>query len=745
MDAREIEESALKVTELHRQVPAPDVDDAPDAEDHLLACLEYVARGFGKPFSRASAMNGLPLDGHILTANLLPRAAERVGLNARLVRRRVKRVPAIVAPFIVLLDSGEACVVTAKKAGGRRAKVVFPSYSHDARSVKVADLDADATGYVFYLTPDLHSRDALHVGGAQASTNKHWFWPAVRRFWPSWVQIVIAALVINLLGLALPLFVMNVYDRVIPNLAIPTLWALAAGVVIALIFDFLLKQLRAHILDRTGRRVDMKVAASLFEHALAVSMAERSGPAGAIANQIREFESVRDFFTSSSIIAITDFLFIGVFILVLLAIVGPIAYVPLAAVPLVLIVTLLIQIPLSRAVKSTQLQASQRHSILVEGLVGTETIKAVSGEGVMQRRWEDAIAATARANSKVKFWSSSAVMFTASVQQAVSVIIIVWGVFLVSDSVITIGGLIAANILAGRVLAPLGNIAMTLARAQQAFTAMRDLNVFMKLKTDRNEEIAHGRIVKEGKVEFKDVCFSYPGSQTEALRDVSFTVYPGERIGFIGRVGSGKTTIGKLLAGLYGPQRGAVLIDDIDIRGFEAADLRGGVGFVSQEPELFMGTLRQNLTLGRPTATEHEIARAMRVAGVDEIAAVHPLGLGMPIGERGKGLSGGQRQAVALARMLIRMPQILFLDEPSSAMDTVTEAALIEHLEAESYRGQTLLICTHRSSFLKLVDRLLVVEGGRIVADGPKEEVLRALEVGAASREDRFTGGEGDV
>ena len=739
MDARDFEDTVLDVDDWHRQAPA--YDDAPRPEDHLLACLEYVARGFGKPFSRASVMSGLPLGGDILTVDLLPRAAERVGLNARLVRRKVRQVPAIVAPFIVLLDSGDACVVVAKRAGGKQLTVVFPSYSNDARSVKTADLEAEATGYLFYLTPELRSGDLLRPRGSQVDQDKHWFWPAVRRFWPSWVQIVIAALVINLLGLALPLFVMNVYDRVIPNLAIPTLWALAAGVVIALMFDFLLKQLRAHILDRTGRRVDMKVAASLFEHAMAVSMAERSGPAGAIANQIREFESVRDFFTSSSIVAITDFLFIGVFILVLLAIVGPIAYVPLLAVPVVLIATLLIQIPLSRAVRSTQVQASQRHSILVEGLVGTETIKAVSGEGVMQRRWEDAIAATARANSKVKFWSSSAVMFTASVQQAVSVIIIVWGVFLVSDSVITIGGLIAANILAGRVLAPLGNIAMTLARAQQAFSAMRDLNVFMRLKTDRNNEIAHGRTVEHGKVEFKDVCFSYPGSQTEVLRDVSFKIYPGERVGLIGRVGSGKTTIGKLLAGLYSPQRGTVLMDDIDARGFEAADLREGVGFVSQEPELFMGTLRENLTLGRPTATEHEIAAAMRVAGADEIAAAHPLGLGMPIGERGSGLSGGQRQAVALARMLIRMPRVLFLDEPSSAMDTVTEAALIEHLEAESYRGQTFLICTHRSSFLKLVDRLLVVEGGRIVADGPKDDVLRALEMSAAGRDDPYSDG----
>ncbi len=699
------------------------------AHDELLDCLEFVARTFAKPFSRASVTGGLPLvDGRLSTA-LFARAAERVGLYARLVKQRASGIPSLVLPAIVLLREGGACVLVSKDRRRGVAEVAYPSHTGGTKQVPIGTLDDESSGYAIYITPETKAHGLGLAGSAQG--RGHWFWSSVRRFWPSWVQIVIAALLINLLGLALPLFVMNVYDRVIPNLAIPTLWALAAGVVAALGFDFLLKQLRAHILDRTGRRVDMKVGSSLFDHAMAVSMSARGGSAGAMANQIREFESVRDFFTSSSIVAVTDFLFIGVFVLVLLVIVGPIAYVPLAAVPLVLLVTLAIQIPLSRAVKATQAQASQRHSILVEGLVSPETIKAVSGEGVMQRRWEHAIAATARSNSKVKFWSNSAVTFTASVQQAVSVVIIVWGVFLVSDGIITIGGLIAANILAGRILAPLGNIAMTLARAQQAFAAMRELTHFMGLDTDRRGDVVHGRTVERGEVEFKNVSFSYPGAKTDALIDVSFKIAPGERVGLIGRVGSGKTTIGKLLAGLYSPDRGGLLVDGIDIRGFEAADLRDGVGFVSQDPELFAGTLHDNLTLGCPTASQEQIERATRLAGVDAFAATHPLGLSMPIGERGRGLSGGQKQAVALARMLIREPRILFLDEPSSAMDTVTEAALIREVENLPSEMHTLLICTHRTSFLRLVNRLIVVEAGRVVLDGPKADVIAALEAKA--------------
>ena len=697
--------------------------------DELLDCLEMVTRSFGKPFSRVAVTAGLPLNDGKLTLDLFGRAAARVGLRARLVKRRASRVPAIVVPFIAVLSDGGACVVVSRDARSGTADVLFPGHMDAPRQVNVADLEAEASGYVFYITPEIKAHG---LGGSGGAANQgHWFWSSVRTFWPSWIQIVVAALLINLLGLALPLFIMNVYDRVIPNLAIPTLWALAAGVVMALSFDFLLKQLRAHVLDRTGRRVDMNVASSLFDHAMSVSMSERAGPAGAMANQIREFESVRDFFTSSGIIAVTDFLFIGVFIFVLLLIVGPIAYVPMAAVPIVLVTTLLIQIPLARAVNATQAQASQRHSILVEGLVSPETIKAVAGEGVMQRRWENAVAATARANSKVKFWSNTASTFTASVQQGVTVVIIVWGVFLVSDGVITIGGLIASSILAGRILAPLGSIAMTLARAQQAFTAMRALTGFMKLETDRGGEVTHGRGVLHGTIEFKNVHFRYPGASTDALTDVSFQVEPGERVGLIGRVGSGKTTIGKLLARFYTPDAGNLLIDGIDVRGFESADLRNDVGFVSQDPELFIGTLRDNLTLGKPDASEEDIAEAIRLAGVDAFASAHPLGLAMPIGERGRGLSGGQKQAVSLARMLIRRPRILFLDEPSSSMDTVTEAALIQQIDQLARTDHTLLVCSHRTSFLTLVDRLIVVENGRIVMDGSKSDVLAALDAGS--------------
>lgn len=693
-------------------------------DDPLLAALDHVARRMGLPFSPGSALAGLPLRDGRLTVDLFPRAAARAGLAVRLVRRKPSKVPSMVVPFIVLFANGDAGVVTEKAQGRGRAKVVFPNVSDTARSVSLRQLDREGSGYVLYIAAE----EETDAAGAEPATGRrkgHWLWSTVWKFWPSWTQVFIAAFAINLLGLAIPLFVMNVYDRVVPNFAESTLWALTAGVVLALVFDLLLKQLRAYVLDATGRRVDMAITARLFEQALGIRLVDRTGSSGAIASRVREFESVRDFFTSSSIVAITDFLFIGLFIGVLWMIVGQIAWVPTLAVPLVIILTLLAQAPLMRALESSQAQAARRHGVLVESLMGIETVKATGAEGFLQRRWEDAAAAGARSQSGARFWSSFVMNITGSVQQLVSVVVVAWGVFFIADGTITIGGLIAANILAGRLLAPLGNIAQTLARGQAAITAVRALTGMMELESDA---AATGtRKVEAGAVAFRDVTFSYPGARQPSLDGVSFRIEPGERVGIVGRIGSGKTTIGRLLAGLYAAASGRIEIDGADVGQYAPAELRAGIGFVAQEPELFSGSVRDNIIIGRPLATDREIDEVVRIAGVDSFTHGHPLGLQMPVGERGRGLSGGQRQAVALARTLLRQPKLIFLDETSGAMDTGFEAALMQRLHAYRRGELGLIVCSHRNTFLGLVDRIMVVDQGKLIADGPKDDVLAKL------------------
>jgi len=692
--------------------------------DPLLDALEYLAASHGRPFSKAAVLHGLPLAGGRLTLDLFARAAERLGFETSLVNKRPSEVSGLVCPFVVLLKNGDTAIVLEKRHRARKALVVVPGAA--PKKMRLADIDRESLDAVIYVA-DRRQQEAVQSEAAITRRMRgHWLWSVVLRLWPTWIYVILAALVINLLGLAVPLFVMNVYDRVIPNNSVPTLWALAVGVIIALGADFVLRMLRAGVIESSGRRVEMRVSSILFEQALDAKMASRSSRAGEFANHIREFEGVRDFFTSSSIVSAIDLLFIGVFLGLLYVLVGPLALVPLFAVPVVLVVTLLIQIPLSRSVNAAQLTKTNRHTILVESMVSIETVKAVSGEGVMQKKWEDAVAGSVRASSSLRFWSSLAMYFSLLVQQGVSVVLIVWGVYLVAAGEITIGALIASNILAGRVLAPLGGIATTLARFQTSFSALKQLNRMMKLDRDHGIPPAGGGPIDRGRIELRDVEFAYPNQPGKALDGLSLRIAPGERVGVIGRVASGKSTLGKLLCGLYEPASGAVVIDGTDVRHSWMADVRRAVSYVGQEPELFAGTLRENILFGR-REDEQAFEAATRASGIAALAQSQPLGYALPVGERGRAISGGQRQAVAIARAILGDPRVFFLDEPTSAMDNLTEAAFIKSFRAWLKPDTTLILATHRVSMLELVDRLVVLENGRVAADGPKDKVLASL------------------
>ncbi|WP_162918910.1 type I secretion system permease/ATPase [Taklimakanibacter deserti] len=685
--------------------------------DPLLACLEFVAKLLGTTFSRKGALSGLPLRGPALTVDLLARASAQQGLKCELRKVRLSRIPPVTMPVILLLKAGGACVLASRP--GRTTFEILMAGGGDPQLVEEKFLRRHYSGVTAFVAV------AEGKDFAPVSANANWFASAVTQAWESWAQILIIAFMVNLLGLAVPIFTMNVFDRVIPNMAFPTLWALALGVVLALVMDSALRQFRAVLLDGAGRRMDMRLSAEIFEHATAMTLSARPGSAGAVASLIRDFDAVREFFTSASIIAVTDLLFIGISVWILWLLIGQIALIPLAAVIVVIAVTMLIQIPLSRATRLTQAQSSRRHAVLVESLMQIESIKAANAEGVVQRKWEEALSAAARANSSSRRWSSFALYFTSTVQQFTSVIILVWGVFLVFEGRISIGALIAANMLAARVLSPLGNIAMTLARGQQAINALKGIAELMKLPRDGSRVQGGGPSVKDGAVEFRHVTFSYPGQASPALNDVTFRIPSGQKVGIVGKMGSGKTTIGRLLAGLYAPTQGAVLVSEADTRSYATAELRAGVAYVPQEPELFTGTVRDNIVLGRPNASQDEIDWAVSMAGLQTLVASHPLGLAMEIGERGKGLSGGQRQAVAIARMILRQPMILFLDEPSSAMDSAAENMLVQMLNQWASGGQrTLIVCSHRTPILNAVDRILVIDDGRLVADGPKADVI---------------------
>ncbi len=712
--------------------------------DPLLDCLDHVARHFGIAFSKGGALTGLPLDDGSLDARTFVRAAERFGIRAKLVSRPVERIAPMLLPVVLLLHDGDACIVSALDPAAGTAKVFHPRADPAVAWVPLDKLARAASGRLFLVTPqESPTAQGFYETTHDSGRRGHWFMGPVLRAWPTWIQVVFAALMVNLLGLAVPFFIMNVYDRVIPNLAVSTLVALSSGVAIALLFELILRHLRAVVLDRAGKRIDMGLAAQLFDRIVRLRMGEQRLGTGVTAAQVREFETVREVFTSQTVIALTDFAFIGIFVFAIWTIVGPIAWIPIVAVPVVLVLTILIRIPLARAVAVTQREANRRHGVLVESLAGIEAIRAANAEGTMQRKWEDAVAASSRASAAIRFWSSLVLHLSTLVQQSVGVLIIIWGVFLIGDGKITVGALIATNILASRVLAPLTSIAMTLVRVQQAVSALKTLNALMKLPVEASER-GQGLAEDHGTIEFRNVSFTYPGAVRPAVQDIAFTIEPGERVGIIGRIGSGKTTLGKLLAGFYEADTGSIIVAGSDTRAHNPADLRARVGYVGQSPELFSGTVRDNIVMGRGQASDDDVARVVRLTGIDTFTAEHPLGLMMPVGERGEGLSGGQRQAVALARVMIRQPSALFLDEPSAALDFAAEQALAQELAGITDGARTLIVCTHSGAMLSVVDRLILIDQGKVIADGPREKVLALLNEKAAKRRKSAKGQAGD-
>jgi ATP-binding cassette subfamily C protein LapB len=520
---------------------------------------------------------------------------------------------------------------------------------------------------------------------------------------------------------------MSVHNRVVPNRAFDTLWVLAIGVSAAYCFDFIMRTLRVYFLERTGKALDRQISARIFGQVLGIRMDSAPQSSGAFANYIQGFEPLRDFFTSASLAAVVDMPFLFLFIFVISLIAGPIAIVPLVMIPIVIAVSMMVQVPMRKASEKAYRQGAQKHAVLVETISGLDTIKVASAEGHRQRDWDGFVDALATTSTKARLWSAISVNFVSISLQFTTLATIVWGVYRTAEGLMTMGAMVATSMLVGRAMAPLGQIAGMMVRFNQSWDSLKGLNRLMTLPVERpmGKDFLRRPHV-EGAVEFRDVTFRYPGQETKALDSVSFKIQPGERVAIVGRIGSGKTTIERLAMNLFEPEEGAVLIDGTDIRQLDPADLRRNIGCVLQDAHLFFGSVKDNIGIGAPYVDEASVLRAATVAGVDEFVRHHPHGYDMQVGENGRYLSGGQRQAVAIARALLMNPTVLVLDEPTSHMDNSTETTFKNRL-AQILPGKTLLLVTHRNSMLSLVDRLIVIDGGKVVADGPKAGVLDAL------------------
>ena len=700
--------------------------------DPLLDCLIELTRLHGRPSTRAALSAGLPLAGGCLTPSLFARAAARGGLSSRIVRRKLDAIDAALLPVILLLKGDEACVLLGWNATGDEARLLFPETGQGEVTLTRSELAERYVGIALFARPRF-TFDARtpEVGKV---VQRHWFWGALLEQAPLYRDVLGAALLINVFALVMPIFSMNVYDRVVPNNATETLWMLALGVLLVVGMDFMIRLLRGHFIDLASARIDVKLSALIMERVLGMRLEAKPASVGSFASNLRSFESVRDFIASATVTALIDFPFALIFLLVILWISWPLVLIPIVGLIVGVIYAYVVQHKMHELSETTYRAAALRNAALVESLTALETIKTQGAEGVVQNKWERTSAFLSRTNAQMRLLSASATNGAATIAQVVSVALIVAGVYLIHERLLTMGGLIAVNMLGGRAIAPLGQAVGMLMQFQNARMSLETLDKLMAQPVERPDALAFiHRPEIEGEIEFRDVSFSYPGQDEPALQNVSLRVAPGEHVVILGRTGSGKTTLQKLMLGLYQPTAGAVRIDGIDLRQLDPADLRRNVGFVGQDATLFYGTLRENIAIGAPYADDSAIVHAAEVAGLTQFVNRHPKGFDMLIGERGESLSGGQRQEVAIARAVLMDPPVLFFDEPTSAMDFTTEAAFKERLRRFAAH-KTMVIVTHRSSLIDLATRMIVVDDGRIVADGPREKVVQALQSGRIGR-----------
>ena len=697
-------------------------------KDPLLQALHYVSRFYGLANAPEALITDLPLSNGLLTPFLLPRAAEKAGLQAREEQMPLEQVSPLLFPVIALLRSGDACVVLGIDQQTQQAEVVLSQSDGSEQGLKLSELQAQYSGHLFLIKKrfryDERSPEVLKT------REGHWFWSTLWESRSIYRDVLVASVLINLFAIATPMFSRLVYDKIVPNLAFDSLWVLASGITVVFGFDLVLKLMRSYFIDVAGKKSDLLISAKIFAKVMGIRLEAKPPSVGAFARHLQEFESIREFFTSATISSLIDLPFALLFLLVIYMLAGPLVLVPLLAVILLCLYSLLIQKPLARSIEEGSRLASQKHANLVESLAGLETVKMFGAQSQFQYRWEEAV-------SHMSTWAIKSRKITDSVQntagflqQFVSVAMIVFGVYLIAAGELTMGGLIAASMLSGRAVGPLVQLSLLSTRYNQAKSAMTILERLMAMPSEQEEGKRYiHRPVLKGKIEFDNVSFNYPGSDRAAVSNINLCIEPGEKVAIIGRIGSGKTTLERLLLGLFQPQQGSIRLDDTEISQINPMNVRRNIGCVPQDVTLFFGSIRDNIALGRPQVSDAEVLSAASRAGVTGFTQQDPAGLERQIGEGGQQLSGGQRQAIAIARAFLGNPQVLVLDEPTSSMDNRSELYIKRQLQSLS-ASQTLVLITHKMGMLNVVDRLIVMEKGKIIADGPRDEVLERLRKG---------------
>ncbi|MDD2267399.1 type I secretion system permease/ATPase [Sulfuricurvum sp.] len=714
----------------------PDPEGAVFGIDPLVQCLVLFTQLYHKPFTAEALMAGLPIPRgemlHLYTLKsskgLFARAASRAGLKSTLVKRRLSDISALQLPMILLLKNSNACILHSISDDQQTYKVILPAEEAVEEIITYDALEKDYTGYAFLIKKpfvyDEHDSLTLNV------KNKHWFWDTIKLSKGIYRDVIYATVLVNLFVLASPLFTMSVYNRVIPNDATETLWVFASGVFVVYILDTFLKFTRAVLLESAGKKSDIIMSSIIFEKVLDLKMASHPKSVGSFASNLKDFDMIRSFLTNATLTALVDFPFAILFLLVIGYIGGWIVLIPITMMLLILIYALFLRIPLRDSIEETHKASAVKSSILIEALQNIETLKTLGTSGQVQWAWEEATGEIAQKSLKSRLLSTSITTITGFLMQLTTIITVIVGVYLIGAHELSMGGLIAVIIIASRTVAPMGQVAALIANYSDAKTAYDTIDGIISQPLERPYgKVFITRQELKGEILFTDVSFAYDNSEHNALKDVSFSIKPGEKVGIIGRNGSGKSTLAKLLLNLYEPQSGSILMDGIDIKQIDPADLRKNISYVAQDITLFKGNVRDNIVYRNTRVSDEQMIRASVISGADEFIRKHPQGYEMPIGERGMGLSGGQRQSIGIARALLFESPIVIMDEPSNAMDQLSENRLLANLKTYLL-DKTAIIITQKNTALSLVDRIIVMENGKIYMDGPKDQVIAKLSGG---------------
>lgn len=699
--------------------------------DSIVEAVKRLAREYDMP-DPGGLFQTLPLDGNgRVPFHQTENALELAGLEAApLAANRLPKKASDLPAIIRLNDDSVAIIYEASKD----QMLVWKTGSAEPVWTDISDLESYYVGQAIRVSGNASRLRGTDEDWMSAAKN-NWFWGELSKMKRDFYPVFGAAFLINILAFALPLFSMNVYDRIIPNRAVSSLWVLAIGVMLAFAIEFALRLARSNLLDELGRKLDLKLSEKIFGKLVNLPLADRSGDTGRLVRRVSEFEIVRDFFASTTAVLLVDLLFLVVFVALIAVLAGWLALVPVVIIVIMFFAGMILQRKMTAATIDAQADAGLQHSLLVEAIGGSETLKANAAEGRMIGRWRNLARMSALTQERLRQLSATAVTLASVCQQLTSIALVIGGFYMFDAGKISMGAIIAIVMLAGRSLAPAGQLAFLMTRGRQAMTVLDSLGTLM----DKDDERSFGSnsvipTVRDGHIKLEDATFAYPQSSREALSAINVEIKPGEKIAIIGRVASGKSTLGRLICGLYYPDGGAVLVDGLDNRQYRPIDLRTQLRFVGQDAELFSGSIKDNLLMGAPNADDAALIDALRRVGADEFLGRDDGGFDRGTGERGRNLSGGQRGFLVLARALAAPSKLLFLDEPTGAMDMRTEATFVERLKTATYPGQTLIVSTHRHAVLSLCDRLIVMDRGRVVADGPRDQIMQqAMEKGAVS------------